>query len=151
MTEHRPRKRAVIFDFMRTLYDPLTAKLYPGVSAMLSDLQEERTLILYSRKERSRFELLRELNIDACFDGAYFVDTKDATNLLNIMMTHDLSPQDCIVVGDILEAELCAGSELGADTVFLSQSGTRADSPLCMPTHTVRSIDELHGLLKQVA
>ncbi len=147
-------KRTIFFDFIRTLYDPFTAMLYPGVSGMLDELQRSgRRLILYSRKERSRGEMLKDLGIAEYFEAAYFVDQKDAEGLKQLMDAHHVEPKDCIVVGDMLDAELCAGSELGADTVWIrpqSFANALADTPVCAPTHAVSSIEELRQLLQSI-
>ncbi len=40
-------KRAVIFDFNRTLYDPDSGALYEGVVELLENLKNERRLFLF--------------------------------------------------------------------------------------------------------
>lgn len=137
---------------MRTLYDPVSASLYSGARAMLSDLAEERRLLLYSRRERSRIELLEEMGIAAHFEGAYFVDQKDAGNLQQILDTHGLAAEDCVVAGDMISSELTAAGELGIDTIWFKQQSF-ANNLLQLgykPTHTVNSITEMHQLIKQL-
>ncbi len=143
-------KKTLILDFMRTLYDPMTSALYPGVKAFLSDMRQERRLILYSRQQRSRDGLIEELGIEECFEATYFVETKTASNLKEILDKHNLNPHECIVVGDMISAEISAGSELGAQTIWFNQgmfAATASETAACVPDHTVGSISELHRLL----
>src|SRR3989344_1861732 len=126
-------KRAIIFDFMRTLYDPMTAALYPGVSAMLENLHENRRLILYSRQEKSREELLEELGILEYFEATYFAEKKTADNLATILKKHEIEAEKCLVVGDMADAELSAGGEPGAETIWFRYGifGAFAGDPKC--------------------
>lgn len=147
-------KKTLILDFMRTLYDPMTSALYPGVKAFLADMQAERRLILYSRQQRSRDGLIEELGIEECFEATYFVEAKTAANLRGILEKHGLSPHECIVVGDMIEAELSAGHELGAKTIWFNQgmfASVAAATASNVPDHTVGSISELHQLLRTLA
>ncbi|MFA7310170.1 MAG: HAD family hydrolase, partial [Candidatus Paceibacterota bacterium] len=139
-------RKAVIFDFIRTLYDPVTTTLYPGVRGMLEDLGSRQQLILYSRKDHSRSELLRSTGIEHHFKTAYFVEKKDAKSLKRILNENDLSPDRCIVVGDMVTSELAAANELGIDTVWFRQQSFAKVLDLSAsfdPTHTVRTIEEL--------
>ncbi len=145
-------KRAVIFDFMRTLYDPLTASLYSGVKEMLDDVHESRCLVLYSRQDRSRAGLLKDLGIDECFEATYFSAHKSAEELRDILHTNELEPKHTIVVGDMVNSELCAGSEIGCDTIWFKSGmfdGMSGDV-MCVPTHTISSIPALHELLRKL-
>ncbi|MDB5238102.1 MAG: hypothetical protein JWM46_372 [Candidatus Kaiserbacteria bacterium] len=144
-------KRAVIFDFIRTLYDPVSANLYNGARAMLNEVSEDRQLILYSRRDRSRLELLEEMEIADLFAGAYFVDKKDADNLRDILKAHSLTPETCIVVGDMISSELVAAGELGIETIwFRQQSFASVLGESYVPTHTVNSIAEMHRLISRL-
>lgn len=145
-------KRTVIFDFIRTLYDPVSAALYSGARAMLEDIAADRRLILYSRRDRSRAELLEEMGIDDLFESAYFVDQKNSENLAEILKKHDLKPEDCIVVGDMIASELAAAGELDIDTIWFKQQAFAniLASLTYRPTHTVNSISDMHRLIKQL-
>lgn len=147
----RMDKKAIIFDFNRTLFDPTVFALYHGVTHMLEDLKAERTLILFSRKSWDRGALLDKLGISSCFTAAYFVEKKTAENLRVILVEHSLDPAGSIMVGDMLSDEICVGSELGMTTVWFQQSrfgSIVANDMDCVPDHTVSSIPELHDLLR---
>lgn len=145
-------KKVVIFDFIRTLYDPVSANLYTGARSMLNEIAEDRMMLLYSRRDRSRLELLQELEIAHLFKGTYFVDQKCAQNLQEILSTHDLAPEECIVVGDMISSELAAAGELGIDTIWFKQQSfahVLGDAGH-QPTHTVHSIAEMQRLIRQI-
>ena len=142
---HRP---AVIFDFNRTLFDPVTYTLYPGAGAMLDELRDKYRLFLYSRRGFNRHKLLEDLNILHCFEGTCFVETKTAENLRAFMNEHSISTDNAIVVGDAIWSELCLGQELGMRTVWFKQGAVPPGALPCVPTHTVTSIPELHVLLR---
>ncbi len=145
-------KRTVIFDFIRTLYDPVSASLYTGVRSMLSDVSDDRRMILYSRRDRSRLELLKEMEIADMFEGAYFVERKGAENLQEILDKHSLQAAECIVVGDMISSELVAAGDLGIDTIWFKQQSFAQvlGGSEYAPTQTVHSISEMHRLLKQL-
>lgn len=145
-------KKSLVIDFMRTLYDPMTSQLYPGVKALLAEMHGERRMILYSRQQRSRNGLIEELGIDECFEATYFVEEKTPENLKGILDKHEIDPHTCIVIGDMVTAELRAGCVLGAKTIWFNQ-GIFAESTTgtgLVPDHTVASIPELHKLLQEL-
>lgn len=145
--------QAVIFDFNRTLFDPTVYALYHGVKPMLEELAAERRLFLYSRKAWDRSNLLATLGIDTYFEATYFVERKTKENLADILEAHALVPKSTVIVGDMLEDEICVGAELGLTTVWFRQSMFAADpkaTPVCVPHHTVTSIDELRALFDHV-
>lgn len=152
MKSSRPIQ-AVIFDFNRTLFDPTVYALYPGVKPMLEELAETKQLFLYSRKAWDRSNLLATLGIDRCFKAVYFVSQKTKENLGEILTEHKLTAAETMIVGDMLEDEVCVGSELGLRTVWFRQEIFAADpnrEPVCIPDHTVSSIEELRDLLAQI-
>lgn len=145
--------RAVIFDFNRTLFDPTVYALYNGVVPMLEELKQTRTLILFSKKSWDRHLLLDTLGISEYFDATHFVEQKTAEVLASILTPHDLHPEDCVIVGDMLAEEICAGQELGMRTVWFRQSRFRfmpQPDVACVPHHTVQSIAELRELLRTI-
>lgn len=142
--------RTLIFDFIRTLYDPMSSSLYSGVGVMLEELAGRARLFLYSRADRGRVGLLREQGIESYFEAAYFVEEKSAENLRSITDKHSIDVASAVMIGDMPNAELCAASELGMLTVWVRGQAAIALEPACIPTHTVDSIAELHELLTSI-
>ncbi|MBV9159370.1 MAG: HAD family hydrolase [Candidatus Kaiserbacteria bacterium] len=142
---------AIIFDFNRTLFDPVSFRLYPGVQNMLEDLRQLYRLFIFSRMGHRRDRLLVDLGIADCFEASYFAAKKTSEELLRIFATHGLQPAHTYVVGDLLADELRVGAQVGAKTVWLRHgifSGAQAILPHEKPTYTVSTIEELHGLLR---
>jgi FMN phosphatase YigB (HAD superfamily) len=81
------QRKAVIFDFNRTLYDPETGALYPEAAELLSELSAERRLFLYSKLEGGRSDLLHELGIADHFEDTYFVEHKTPESIRAIVDT----------------------------------------------------------------
>lgn len=143
---------AIVFDFNRTLFDPTVYGLYSGVVPMLEEVGSRKKLILYSRKSWDRHHLLEKLGIQKFFDAAYYVEKKTPESLKEALEKHDLKPEECVVVGDMISDELCAGAEIGMKTVWFQQSrfGSIYGEGLgCVPQYTVHSIEELRELLKE--
>ena len=146
-------KKAAIFDFNRTLFDPTTYQLYSGVAGMLDDLRDKYRLFLYSRRSFDRGSVLEELGIEDYFEAAYFAVDKTPEGLLSICVTHKLDPAESLVIGDALWDELSIAHAIGAQTVWLKHGIFSHASALAThfePTHTVHSIGEMHELLREL-
>ena len=144
------KKRAVIFDFNRTLYDPEVDSLYPGAAQLLDSQSRSRTLFLYSRDEGGRDTLLEELGVMDAFSRIYFVSNKNAESVRKILTENDLSSEECIVVGDLMTSELAAGNEAGLETVWVKQGRFADVTSNFEPTYVVTSISELSTLLDRI-
>lgn len=147
-------KKAAIFDFNRTLFDPTTYDLYPGVAGMLDDLCDTYRLFLYSRGSWTPGRVLEDLGIHDFFEAAYFSADKTPEALLAICMTHKLNPSESLVIGDSLWDELSIAHAIGARTVWFKQgifSHASAFATGFEPTHTVHSIGEMHELLRKLS
>jgi len=143
-------RRAIIFDFNWTLYDPKSQSLFPDVRELLEEVSLSRRLILYSKLEGGRDSLIEDLDILKYFESTHFVEHKTAEGILNILADHELKAAETIIVGDLMTSELAAGHGAGLDTVWLRHSKFADEVGDFEPTHTVRSIIELRGLLKQI-
>ncbi|MBI5644638.1 HAD hydrolase-like protein [Candidatus Kaiserbacteria bacterium] len=142
-------KRTVIFDFIGTLFDYERGDLYSGVAHMLAELSKTRLLLLLSRQEGGRHDLISELGIAPHFAATYFVQRKTPEVLADILSEHDLKAGETIIVGDLPRSELAAGKALGAETIWIRQGRFFHEMPneSNRPTHIVESIEELHKLL----
>ncbi len=144
-------KRAIVFDFNRTLHDPDADALYDGVLEMLDVLRAERRLFLLSKKEKGREGRLRELGIAGHFEDVLFVERKTSELLAEMLAKGNLNPTQVVVVGDRARGELHVANSLGSETVWFRQGKFAHETPDSYePTHTVRTLSELHGLLKRI-
>ncbi len=140
--------RALILDFNRTLFDPDTGALFPGVPELLEDIIKMRRLYLYSKREGGRDTLVNDLGIGDFFQHVYFTDRKDAESIRAILEEHNIAAKDCYVIGDLMTSELQAGHDAGVETIWVRQGKFADHMGAFEPTHTVRSVAELHELLK---
>lgn len=144
-------KKALIFDFNRTIFDPDRGALYEGVLDLLVELQLERKLFLLSKLEGGREALLKDLGIDGYFQNTYFVERKTPDIIKKIVTENGLSADESMVIGDLISAELAAGREAGLGTIWVRQ-GKFADLTADFePDHIVSSIQELRELLRTLS
>ena len=61
-------KQVIIFDFYKTIFDPITQKLYWGVRLLLKKLSRNNNLVLITTGDRKRKEQIENLNISIYFD-----------------------------------------------------------------------------------
>ena len=139
----------IIFDYNRTLFDPETNSLYPGVLTLLKDLSSNYTLFLVSKNEPTRTKTIRELGLEKFFQEILFVPEKSKA----IFETLKINPAETLVVGDYLPSEIAAGNDFGATTVRVLQGKFKDLTPtssLENPDYQVTSLIELSQLLKQL-
>ncbi len=133
----------IIFDYNRTLFNPETNSLFPGVFELLEELFEHCELCLVSRDEPGRTDRLEELGIKKFFQKIRFVEGK--TNKLFADLVGE--SKNVLVVGDRVNEEIRIGNELGLTTIWIQQGMFADECPVSEPSHTVRNIQELRDLL----
>jgi FMN phosphatase YigB (HAD superfamily) len=107
----------ILLDYNRTIFDPETDMLYPGVFDILRRLSVRHELFLISRDEPSRKERMEELDIRQYFQKILFV--KEKSKQIFSEITDDA--KDVIVVGDSIGDEIKVGNQLGFITVRLKK------------------------------
>lgn len=115
----------IIFDYNRTLFDPDTNALYPGVSDMLKRLSGAHELYLVSRFEAERLTQLEELDIAQYFQKTTFVGDKSAPLFKELVG----DAKDVIVVGDSIGDEIKIGNQLGFMTIRVKQGRFSSTEP----------------------
>ena len=115
----------IIFDYNRTIFDPDTDNLYPGVLNLLQKLSEKYELFLISRNEPLRKKRLEELTIKNYFKKILFVDTKTKQIFEEIVG----DANSVIVVGDSISDEIKIGNQLGLTTIRLKKGKFATETP----------------------
>lgn len=110
-----------IIDFNRTIYDPDTNGLIEGARELLETLSAAMPVVLVSKKEEGREDLLELLNIRHYFKEALFTPEKSTALFLDIMRRFDATPHSTLIVGDHPQREIAIGNEIGARTVHFKQ------------------------------
>lgn len=115
----------IIFDYNRTIFDPESGKLYPGVFELLKKLSLENELFLVSFNEPGRKETIDGLKIGKYFQKILFVDEKTVEIFLKLVG----KDKKVIVVGDSVRSEIRIGNMLGFVTVRVAQGKFKLQEP----------------------
>ena len=140
-------KKAILFDFMRTLYDPETGALVPFARELLEHARKEHDCFLISKDEGGRNEMAQALGIDIYFKEMHFVPKKTIEIFENIVGN---SYENVYVVGDRISSEIIPGNKLGYTTIWFKKGKFSTEEPKGgneYPTHIVSSLEEVVGLL----
>lgn len=138
----------IIFDYNRTIFNPETGQLYPGVLDMLRSIAGRHEIFLLSMNEPGREAGLAELGIEDFFQGVVFSNTKDESAFRRLVG----DSKDVLVVGDRIESEIRTGNALGLITVWIQQGAFARDVPTSVaeePAHTIRNIVELQEIISK--
>lgn len=136
----------IILDYNRTIFDPTTNDLYPGVGQLLADLSRRHRLYLVSQNEPSRYDRLQQLDIERYFVETAFVDEKNEKLFLRLIK----DSHDVMVVGDSLSNEIAIGNRLGFITVLVRQSRFASPNDSLTPArHSIERISDLPAILSR--
>lgn len=136
----------IIFDYNRTIFDPETDNLYPGVLELLQKLSAKYQLFLISRNEPARKRRLEELNIKNYFQKISFVNEKSKQVFEEI----GGNTKNVIVVGDSISDEIKIGNQLGFITVRLKKGKFSSEIPKNkdeFAKYEITDINELESII----
>ena len=146
--------RGIIFDYNRTLFDPEKWDLIEEVPGLLEKLFKNYKLCLITTGEGHRLEKLEGLDLDKKFTKIIVVqgEHKDKKHFLECAKAMDLEPENVLVIGDKVRAEIKAGNNAGMKTVWF-KFGKYAKTPPQEkeqePTYTITKLDELYSVLEK--
>ncbi len=133
----------IIFDFNRTIYDPDTSTLVPGVLDVLTTfIARGAVLHLVSRREPGREVLLDDLGITQFFRSTSFANEKEVA----IRQIIEASEGVVYVVGDHLHDEIRIGNRQGARTVWFKRgkfAGLVPEGSVDIPWRTIERMEDL--------
>lgn len=138
----------IIFDYNRTIFDPDTDDIYPGVLELLQRLSIKYELFLVSRNEPARKERVKDLAIDGYFQEIVFVDKKSKQIFEKISGNSEI----VVVVGDSIRDEIAIGNQLGFVTVRIKKGIFATMVPMCndeSPQYEIMDIRELENILSR--
>ena len=142
-------KKLIIIDLNRTLYDPNTGALVEGASALLSDLSVEgNTLVLMSRIEPGRGDIIKELGIEKYFAEMRFVNSKSAEEFIALAKKYDA--KDVYIIGDYMYDEIREGNKAGFKTIQVLEhaiADLNPESDLDVPWREARTIRHVRELI----
>lgn len=134
----------IIFDFNRTIFDPESNALFPGVIALLELIHGKHELVLITRNEGARKNRIEDLGLNQYFQRVIFVEQKN-TDVFKEAAGSSIP----IIVGDRVQDEISIGNELGYITVHVRQGIFADQIRHIQPTHSINAIHELEDVIKQ--
>lgn len=138
--------KLAIIDFNRTVYDPDSDSLIEGCREFLEVLRASNVrMVLLSRNEGSRADILERLGVAEFFSEKNFVDEKTAQVITDIIERAGVSPEATVVIGDYIYQDIRAGNQAGAQTIHFKR-GKFADcepkSSDDIPDHVVTDFSQ---------
>lgn len=144
--------QTVIFDFNRTLFDPDTESLLPGVQKMLQTLHDRNVAMhVISRNEAGRGTALETLGIRGFFLTVTFVEEK-TPSMFDGIIDGQNSLENVFVVGDYLHEEIRLGNQRRLRTIWLQRgkfAHLKPESTDDVPWKTIFEMNELLPILDQ--
>jgi FMN phosphatase YigB (HAD superfamily) len=150
--------KAIIFDWVWTLYNPRTRSLFDGAPELLAELSARYTLVLVSlassKSSKERREEIQESGV-AKYLKVILVDDKDKNAMYKKTLAQlEVFPEETAIVDDRTVRGIAWGNSHGVMTIWVRQGEFADDSPSKAtgePTMTIRNIAELRGIfLKSV-
>lgn len=142
--------KVVIFDWMRTLYDPEREKLMPGALDLCRKLASRGVILaIISRGEPER---KRQIRASALINYCPMVSVEKEKSLRQFRRTVTRFPPgaDFFVVGDRVKEEIRMGNFLGLTTIWLEKGKFRKEVPETFgeqPNFTIRSLSEVWSII----
>ena len=134
--------KGLIFDFVGTLYDGASNRLYDDTIPALTGLKGKFSLILVTDASGNKEGLIRSLGIYDLFDNV-IVQKKGIELFQNILQRNNLNPSECLVIGDGGTNELDIADKLNIKKVMINRSGDGTIADGCIANLAqVRSIIE---------
>ena len=136
----------IIFDYNRTIFDPDTDNVYPGVLELLQRLSARHELVLVSRNEPARKKRIEELTITNYFQKIVFVNEKSKQLFKEIAGNE----KKVMVVGDSISDEITIGNQLGLITVRLKKGKFAVEIPKDnneLARYEITDINELENII----
>jgi FMN phosphatase YigB (HAD superfamily) len=145
--------KIIIFDFNRTLYDPVNKKIFTGVEGMLGEIRNLgfKLFLVSQDRDGQRGEVVKKSNILHFFDKVFILPEKNLECFKGVI-EENTNIKDSFVVGDYIRQEIIFGNILGFNTIWI-KDGVLADNfpkeESENPNFTVSSIGEVLGIIKR--
>lgn len=142
------KRKIIIFDFNRTLYDPKNEKLFFGARQILQKLRDsgfELYLVSQNRDGR-RAEIIEKTNILHFFEKVYIVPEK-TINCFKAIIDENIDRQKSFVVGDYIRQEIIFGNMIGLKTIWIKDDSLSTNYPILLEEHPTFIISSIHEML----
>lgn len=145
-------KKAIIFDFNRTLFDPEKGCLIEGAKKLLTEaLFKEYTLFLLTRCEATGLETVNSSGIANLFSKIVVSEKRNICDLKKLLVSEKIDISKSIVIGDSIKAEIRLGNTLGLTTIWFRNgkfSNTLPTRKIEKPKVTVKKLAEVKKFLQ---
>ena len=142
-------KGLIIIDFNRTLFDPETNSLFPGVIEFLSSYSKNYSLALIGKGAEKRANLIEELNIKKYFKYFSLIEEKSEEDFLACLKEMNFDKKDCWSIGDRVKKEIMLSNKIGIKTIWFRNGKFANETPtveLEKPTFTISSFVEIQQI-----
>lgn len=136
--------KGIVYDFMRTLYDPEKGQLFDGVLPMLVSFKErgvKQGLVSFGGGEKR--QLIDGLGLGKILDWYKVVEEKNPEVFKAFLTEFNLKPEEVLVVGDLVNQEIAIGKGIGAKTVWVKWGAFADVATLVIPDYTIGDITSL--------
>lgn len=135
--------KIIVFDFMRTLYDPDEDKLIDGALGLIQAAQRMGySLVLLSKTGAGRVDQLIDLGIVKYFNRIMLVNHKTLAMMQSFLTELGAIASDSFVIGDRAQHELRVGNAAGMQTIWYRQGKFAEELPIgYQPTHTINALE----------
>lgn len=144
-------QKIIIFDFMRTLYDPDAEKIVPGALELLQSLRDAGyILVLLSTEIGNKADPIAQAGIAPFFEKIILTRNKTTKDFAKIQTQTPHDPQESYVVGDRVRGEIKIGNICGYQTIWLKKGKFASQKPrttLETPRFTITALPQLQQIL----
>jgi FMN phosphatase YigB (HAD superfamily) len=142
-------KKAIIFDFNRTLYDPDTGELMNGALDVLRILKQDGyKMFLIGKGTEERTTLIHDLGLEDYFDKIIVKDEKDLNDFFDLKKNHP--DHEFYSIGDRIKKEIKYSNKAGCKTVWFKKGKFADEEPAEADEEPWKIITDLNGLLSVV-
>lgn len=145
-------KKAIIFDYNRTLFDPEKEKLIQGSKILLTEaLFKGYVLFLVTRAEATGIQSVEEMGLRDFFTEIIVSEKKNICDFKKLIARQDIDISKSFVIGDSVQAEIRLGNTLGITTLWFRNGKFKDTIPSKKserPTFIIRNFREVKKILK---
>lgn len=134
---------SIIFDFNRTLYDPIQEQLYTDALKCLESLKDLSLGLLTTQAANRNNTLFAELGILDYFTHIIVTRQKTQQHLADFAQILHTPHNQIFVVGDRLDEEIAFGNELGMQTIWLDRNRSFIQNTANYQIHSLSELPEI--------
>ncbi len=145
--------KLIIFDYGGTIYNPQIDQLYPKTEEILiklRDLKFKLALVSRAGDVNQRLNDFKRFHLENYFEFMEAIPEKKTKNFIPILKKFNVSPEQCLVIGDYVKSEIKEGNKIGIKTIWIKNGEFPNVSPQTnqeKPDYTIESLEELLPLI----